>query len=90
MMAMTPPVYVQAVISMGLGSDPLMLPLLAKYIPMPDAVKAMGVTEQTFYANISFYWQQFAFPPYDLAALTTEISNLDLVKPRIPPAQMMI
>ena len=88
MMAMTPPTYVQAVISMGLASDPLMLPLLAKYIPMPDAVKAMNVTEQQFYQNISFYWQQFAFPPYDLAALTNEISK-SIVTPRIE-AQMMI
>ena len=88
MTAMTPVTYVQAVISMGLGSDPLVLPLLAKYIPMPDAVKAMGVTEQQFYANISFYWQQFAFPPYDLKALTDEISK-SIVTPRIE-AQMMI
>lgn len=87
-MAMTPPVYVQAVISMGLASDPLMLPLLAKYIPMPDAVRAMGVTEQQFYANVSSYWQQFAFPPYDLLALTNEISK-SIVTPRIE-AQMMI
>ena len=45
MMSMTPPAYVQQLISMGLANDPLMLPLLAKYIPMPDAVKAMNVTD---------------------------------------------
>jgi MYXO-CTERM domain-containing protein len=55
---------------------------------MPDAVKAMGVTEQQFYANISSYWQQFAFPPYDLVALTKDISD-SIVTPRIE-AQMMI
>ena len=33
-----------------------MLPLLEKYIPMPDAVKAMGVTVSQFYGNISSYW----------------------------------
>jgi len=87
-MAMTPPVYVQQVISMGLANDPLTLPLLAQYIPMPDAVKAMGVTDNTFYNNISFYWSQYAFPPYDLAKLTDEISA-KIVTPRIN-AQMMI
>ena len=88
MNAMTPPLYVQALISMGLASDPLILPKLAKYIPMPDAVKAMGVTDQQFYANLSFYWQNFAFPPYDLAALTKDISD-SIVTPRME-AQMMI
>ena len=87
-MAMTPPVYVQQLISMGLANDPLTLPLLAKYIPMPDAVKAMNVTDNTFYNNISFYWSQFAFPPYDLTTLTDEISA-KIVTPRIN-AQMMI
>ena len=65
-----------------------MLPLLAKYIPMPDAVKAMGVTDSQFYGNISFYWSQYAFPPYDLAGLTDAIST-SIVTPRID-AQMMI
>lgn len=86
--AMTPPVYVQQLIGMGLGNDPLTLPLLAKYIPMPEAVKAMGVTESQFYGNLGFYWGQFAFPAYDLAGLTDEISTA-IVTPRIE-AQMMI
>jgi MYXO-CTERM domain-containing protein len=88
MMAMTPPSYVQQLISMGLANDSLMLPLLAKYIPMPDAVKAMGISDATFYGNISTYWQQYAFPPYDLAGLTQAISD-SIVTPRIN-AQMMI
>ena len=87
-MAMTPPAYVQSLIAMGLGNDSLTLPLLAKYIPMPDAVKAMGVTDSTFYGNLSFYWMQYAFPPYDLAGLTDAISS-SIVTPRID-AQMMI
>jgi MYXO-CTERM domain-containing protein len=86
--AMTPPVYVQQLISMGLANDPLTLPLLAKYIPMPDAVKAMNITDNAFYNNISFYWSQYAFPPYDLTTLTDEISA-KIVTPRIN-AQMMI
>ncbi|HEY7376802.1 MAG TPA: DUF2330 domain-containing protein [Polyangia bacterium] len=87
-MAMTPPAYVQMLVSMGLANDSLMLPLLAKYIPMPDAVKAMGISDVSFYGNLNLYWQQYAFPPYDLAGLTQAISD-SIVTPRIN-AQMMI
>jgi MYXO-CTERM domain-containing protein len=87
--AMTPPAYLSALTSMsGLANDTLMLPLLAQYIPMPDAVKAMGVTEAMFYGNIGFYWTNFAFPPFDLAGLTTAIET-SIIKPRVD-AQMMI
>jgi hypothetical protein len=98
MMSMTPPTYVQQVISMGLSNDPLMLPLLEKYIPMPDALKTMSsgscgggtgpVTSSQFYGNITCYWQQYAFPPYDLVGLTQAISD-SIVTPRVN-AQMMI
>lgn len=86
--AMTPPAYVQQVIAMGLANDPQMLPLLVKFIPMPQAVKDMGVTESQFYGNVATYWGQFAFPPYDLPGLTTAISAT-IIKPRME-AQMMI
>jgi len=87
--AMTPPAYMSALTSMnGLANDTLMLPLLAQYIPMPAAVKAMGITDVQFYGNIGTYWSQFAFPPYDLAGLTTAIET-SIIKPRID-AQMMI
>jgi MYXO-CTERM domain-containing protein len=86
--AMTPPTYVSQVISMGLANDPLTLPLLAQYIPMPDAVKAMGVTESQFYGNISTYWNQYAFPAYDLAGLTSAIET-SIITPRMQ-AQTMI
>ena len=86
--AATPPAYVTALVQMGLASDPLMLGLLDKYIPMPDAVKAMGVTDAQFYGNLSFYWNMFAFPTFDLAGLTDAIST-SIVMPRME-AQMMI
>jgi len=73
---------------MGLAGDPLMIGLLDKYIPMPDAVKKMGVTDVQFYGSIAMYWSQFAFPPFDLAGLTDAISTA-IVAPRIK-AQMMI
>jgi len=107
MMSMTPPTYVQQLIAMGLNTDPLMLPLLEKYIPMPDALKTMagtscnsgtggtggtgggsGVTPSQFYGSINCYWQNYAFPSYDLAGLTQAISD-SIVTPRIN-AQMMI
>jgi len=86
--AQTPPAYVQALTALGLGNDTQTLPLLAKYIPMPDAAKAMGLSDAQFYGNLSLYWSQFAFPPFDLAALTTEVTN-KIIEPR-HVAQMMI
>jgi MYXO-CTERM domain-containing protein len=86
--AMTPPAYVAQVQALGLANDTLMLPLLAKYIPMPDVVKGMGVTESQFYGNLSMYWSQFAFPAFDLGGLTTAIET-SIIKPRVD-AQMMI
>jgi hypothetical protein len=86
--AMTPPAYVQLVLSMGLASDPQTLPLLEQYIPMPDAVRALGITDSQFYSNIATYWAQYAFPPYDLATLTDQI-DVNIIQPR-QDAQMMI
>ncbi|MEO5767301.1 MAG: DUF2330 domain-containing protein [Polyangia bacterium] len=86
--AQTPPAYVQALLNMGLGNDSQTLVLLTKYIPMPAAVKAMGITDSQFYGNLSLYWSQYAFPAYDLAGLTTEV-NSKIIEPR-HVAQMMI
>jgi hypothetical protein len=86
--AMTPPAYVQALIALGLGNDTQTLPLLAKYIPMPDAVRATGVTESQFYANLAQYWTQFAFPPFDLAALTADV-QAKIIDPRKNAQQMI-
>jgi MYXO-CTERM domain-containing protein len=86
--AAIPPVYVGLLAGMGIANDPLMLGLLQKYIPMPDAVKAMNIPPAQFYGNLSSYWNQYAFPPYDLAGLTDAIS-MSIVTPRMN-AQMMI
>jgi MYXO-CTERM domain-containing protein len=86
--AQVPPTYVQQLAAMGLANDPLILGLLQKYIPMPDAVKAMNIPPAQFYGNLSTYWNQYAFPPYDLAGLTNAIS-MSIVTPRMN-AQMMI
>jgi MYXO-CTERM domain-containing protein len=55
---------------------------------MPPAVMAMNVSPAQFYGNISMYWNQFAFPAFDLAGLTDAIST-SIVTPRMN-AQMMI
>jgi len=71
--AQTPPVYVQALINLGLANNAQVLPLLDMYIPMPDELKAMGLTDAQFYGNITSYWSQYKFPAFDLASLTTAI-----------------
>jgi MYXO-CTERM domain-containing protein len=83
-----PPVYVQQLSALGIANDPLMLGLLQKYIPMPAAVMAMGVMPLQFYGNISFYWNMYAFPPYDLAGLTDAIST-SIVTPRMNAQAML-
>jgi len=55
---------------------------------MPDAVKAMGITDAQFYGNLSFYWNQYQFPPYDLAGLTDAIDT-SIVKPRMDGQAMI-
>ncbi|MES1172186.1 MAG: DUF2330 domain-containing protein [Bacteroidota bacterium] len=79
--AQTPPAYVQELIKMGLAADPQTLPLLAKHVPMPPEVKAMGITDSQFYANLAMYWAQYSFPAFDLGALTDEISSV-VIEPR--------
>lgn len=86
--AQTPPAFLQVLVGMGIASDPQMLPLLTQYIPMPAEVAALGITPGVFYANISIYWAQYAFPPFDLATLTDQIVATILEPRRL--AQAMI
>jgi MYXO-CTERM domain-containing protein len=86
--ATIPPVYIQQLSALGFANDPLMLGLLQKYIPMPTAAMMMGVTPLQFYGNISFYWNMYAFPPYDLAGLTDAISTA-IVTPRMNAQAML-
>jgi MYXO-CTERM domain-containing protein len=86
--AMTPPAYVQALVGMGLANDSQTLVLLAKHIPMPAAVKAMGISDSAFYGNLAFYWAQYTFPPFNLQMLTADIVST-IIEPR-HTAQTMI
>jgi len=84
----TPPVYVQRLVNQGLGNDPQTLPLLQQYIPMPPEAIAQGITPAAFYNNLSSYWIQFAFPPFDLGTLTDKVVET-IIEPRRLAQQMI-
>jgi uncharacterized membrane protein YgcG len=86
--AQTPPVYVQALVNLGLANDPQMLPLLSQFIPMPEAVKSMGITDRQFYANLDLYYRQYQFPPFDLPGLTMAIET-GIITPRRKAQEMI-
>ncbi len=50
-----PPLLIQALLNQGYPRDATMQALLRKWIPMPAAVAARGVTEQMFYSNVAAY-----------------------------------
>ena len=79
--ALTPADYVQALIGQGLANDAQTLPLLIKYIPMPDAAISAGITPAMFYANLALYSAQYPLPPSDLGALTDEVVT-GIIEPR--------
>jgi hypothetical protein len=50
-----PAMLIQTLLQMGYPRDATMQALLRKWIPMPAAVAARGVTEQQFYGNVDAY-----------------------------------
>jgi hypothetical protein len=50
-----PAALIQALLAAGYPRDGSMKALLRKWIPMPDAVAARGITEQAFYNNVAIY-----------------------------------
>ncbi|HEY7374399.1 MAG TPA: DUF2330 domain-containing protein [Polyangia bacterium] len=73
----TPPAYLQQVVGQGLMQYGQMLPLLRTYIPEPQVLIDMGITESTFYNNNSYYWglYQSSFKAFDPAAITAEVKT---------------
>ena len=63
--ARTPPDALDA-LSAGFPRDSTLLGVLRTHIPMPDAIRAMGVQERDFYNQLRNYWntQQAAFKPF--------------------------
>ena len=75
--ATTPPAFLQLVLQQGLLSYGPMLPLLRKYIPEPQVLIDMGISESQFYNNNATYWAQYqsSFAPFDPVAITAEIQT---------------
>ncbi len=62
--------------------DSTLLDILRVHIPMPDAIRAMGVQERDFYNQLQFYWdtQRAAFKPFDGPAMAADL-DAKMVKP---------
>jgi MYXO-CTERM domain-containing protein len=75
--AATPPEYLLQVQAQGLLQFGQMLPLLRTYIPEPQVLIDMGITESQFYNNNSSYWAQYqsAFAPFDPAMITDKVKT---------------
>jgi MYXO-CTERM domain-containing protein len=75
--ATTPPAFLQQVLAQGLLTYGPMLPLLRKYIPEPQVLIDMGVSESLFYNNNAIYWSQYqaSFAPFDPVAISAEIQT---------------
>jgi len=73
--ATTPPTFLQLVLQQSLLTYGPMLPLLRKYIPEPQVLINMGITESQFYNNNATYWAQYqsSFAAFDPVAITAEI-----------------
>lgn len=75
--ATTPPAYLQQVLAQGLLSYGQMLPLLRTYIPEPQVLVDMGISESVFYNNNATYWAQYmsSFAPFDPVAITADVKT---------------
>src|SRR6185503_8583578 len=73
----TPPTFLQLVQAQGLLAFGPTLPILRKYIPEPQVLKDMGITESQFYNGNAMYWAQYqsAFAPFDPVKATAEIKE---------------
>ena len=62
--------------------DSTLLGMLRIHIPMPDAIRAMGVQERDFYNQLRIYWntQQAAFKPFNGEAMAADL-DAKMIKP---------
>ena len=72
-----PPAFLQQVLAQNLLIYGPMLPLLRQYIPEPQVLIDMGITESQFYNNNATYWAQYqsSFAPFDPVAITAEVQT---------------
>ena len=87
--ATTPPAYLQQVINQNLLIYGPMLPLLRQYIPEPQVLVDMGITESQFYNQNATYWAQVqsAFKPFNPVMITADV-KAKIVDP-LPAAQVL-
>jgi hypothetical protein len=83
-----PVAFVQALLQMGFPRDQTMQGLLRKYIPMPESVRARGITEQQFYNNLRAYQADLATLVFDPAAFVAELDERVIMPLR--KAQLML
>jgi MYXO-CTERM domain-containing protein len=75
--ATTPPAYLQQVLAQGLLNFGPMLPLLRTYIPEPQVLIDMGISESQFYNANATYWSlyQSSFAPFDPVVITGKVKT---------------
>lgn len=80
--ATTPAQFMTALMQQSVPRDTSLLKFLEKYIPEPASLVASGVSERTFYNQVSFYYSQnpAQFAPFDSAAATDGFQT-DIVAP---------
>ena len=78
--ARTPPDALDALFAFP--RDSTLLGVLRTHIPMPDAIRAMGVQERDFYNQLRNYWntQQAAFKPFSGEAMAADL-EAKMIKP---------
>ncbi len=79
---------VSQVLGLGLPRDAVLLALLRKYAPMPESVRAMGISENQFYSSFSQYGPALASTPVDGAAFAAEL-EMRIITP-LREAQAML
>jgi MYXO-CTERM domain-containing protein len=73
-----PVAFLAEMLRQGFPRDAQVRAMLRRFIPMPAAVKASGVTEQQFYNSLSQYASQLG--PFDAAAFAAAL-DAEIVKP---------
>jgi hypothetical protein len=68
--AATPPAFIAQLRAFGLPPTGAVLQVVRRFIPLPDALAARGITEATFYASIDSFWasDMASFAPFDAVA----------------------
>jgi hypothetical protein len=81
--SVTDPVqYLAALANLGVRPVGSVLQVFREHVPLPAALAAQGISEASFYANLSFYWSnnRSLFAPFDGAALTADM-EAEVLKP---------